>query len=287
VDGPWSPSNLTDGDRYNFNYNLTYRDDHGQFAGYHSGLDIASGDSVTIDIDFGAVTTFDTVTLYPATNKYSTKEEDTVGKTFPAQYTLQVSEDGEHFETVVTVNEGLTEYAPVTHTLATAVSAKYLRMVAVKGVDHIKMSEIEVYSTKDTPSTPETPDEPAKLTSGDKLFAVHYQTKDAAEGYHDMRIVIVANEAKLSEIPSTAKVTVTFVLESGAELYLERTLGGAKSDYGLYRKVTADGDEYVAAEGYCLFGNVVTDIPNGAYTSLSVTIVDNVSGNTLLSASSN
>ena len=101
-----------------------------------------------------------------------------------------------------------------------------------------------------------------------------------------MRIVIVANEEKLSVIPSTAKVTVTFVLESGAELYLERTLGGAESDYGLYRKVIAAGDEYEAEEGYCLFGNVVTNIPDGAYTSFSVTIVDNVSGDLLLNASS-
>ena len=281
---PWSSANLTDGDRYNFNYNTTYRDDHGQFTGYHSGLDAASGDTITIDIDLGTLTTLDTITIYPATAKYSTKENDTVSTHFPAQYTLQVSEDGEHFETVVTVNEALSEYAPVTHTLDTAVTAKYLRMAAVKGENHIQISEIEIYSTKDAPDTPEEPD---TLTSGDKLFAVHYQTRDAAEGYHDMRIVIVANEAKLSEISSTAKITVTFVLESGAELYLERTLGGENSDYGLYRKVTAGGDEYIAAEGYCLFGNVVTNIPNGAYTSISVTIVDNVSGDTLLNVTSN
>jgi len=102
-----------------------------------------------------------------------------------------------------------------------------------------------------------------------------------------MRIVIVANEEKLSKISSTAKVTVTFVLESGAEVYLENTLGGADSDYGLYRKVTADGDEYVAAEGYCLFGNIVTNIPNGAYTSIALTIVDNVTGEELISVTSN
>ena len=282
--GPWSSANLTDGDRYNFNYDLSNRNDHGQYTGYHSGLDTASGETVTLDIDLGAASTFDSITLWPSTCKYSTTETDTVSTNFPSNYTIQVSDDGASWETVVTVTAGISEYAPVTHTLAEAVTAQYVRMAIVKGENHIQIAELEITSTT---KTPDTPAEPETLTSGDKLFAVNYQTRDAAEGYHDMRIVIVANEEKLSEISSTATVTVTFVLESGAELYLENTLGGAKSDYGLYRKVTASGDVYTAAEGYCLFGNVVTNIPNGAYTSVSVTIVDNTTNTTLVSVTSN
>ena len=281
---PWSSANLTDGDRYNFNYTTTYRNDHGQYTGYHSGLEAQAGDIVTLDIDLGEKKAFDTVTIFPSTAKYSTTETDTVPTHFPSNYKIQVSDDGENFETVVTVSEGLAEYTAVTHELEAPVTAQYVRMEIVKGDAHIQIAELEIYSTKDAPVTP---DEPDTLTSGDKLFAVNYRTRDAAEGYHDMRIVIVANEEKLSKISSTAKVTVTFVLESGAEVYLENTLGGADSDYGLYRKVTADGDEYVAAEGYCLFGNIVTNIPNGAYTSIALTIVDNVTGEELISVTSN
>lgn len=40
-----------------------------------------------------------------------------------------------------------------------------------------------------------------------------------------------------------------------------------------------DGDdEYIAADGYALFGNVVTDIPDGAYNEVRAEITDDSDG---------
>ena len=285
---PWSSVKLTDGDRYNFNHDRTYERDYGQYVGYHSGLDIPHDGTanVSIDINLGAATAFDTVTVWPSTAKYATTEEADLF--VPANYDIQISSDGETWETVKSVSgDEPTEYAAIELTLDAPVTANYLRFLAKGVTEHIKLSEIEVFNKSGSaPDTPEDPEDKGKLSAGNNLFAAHYQTRANGEDSHDVRIVLVANESRFDEI-NIVKVRVSFVLDSGAEVYFVNTLGGADNDYDLYRTVIAGGDTYEAAEGYALFGNIVTGIPNDVnYTEITVTITDAASGDVLLSTSS-
>lgn len=114
--------------------------------------------------------------------------------------------------------------------------------------------------------------EPFVLTSED-AFSAFYQVKEGAGSSHDLRVLLVANLAKL---PDAAAVTVKieFTLASGGTKTVTGKLGGENSDYTLYKKATAGGDTYTATEGCAIFGNVITGIPEGAYTNVKVTITN-------------
>ncbi len=292
-DGFWHLANLTDGDRYNMctNKGNDFKD-YGQFCGFHSQASLATGDTVTINLDLGAVKSLDTFTFYPATNKYGTGKNDDVAKTFPANYTIQVSETGEDgtWTTAVTSTTGITEYGPVTHTLENAVNARYVRLEMVKGEDHIKISEFEIYGPE-SGTTPDTPDD-STLSSGDALFSVFYQTRPSATaGANDLRIVLIADETKLQALATTATVKVTFHLTDGTVKSFSHKLGGSDSYYkNIYRTIKAGDDIYTAAEGYVIFGDLITDIPDGSdetkstYDYFTVEIIDNADNSVLLPA---
>lgn len=113
-------------------------------------------------------------------------------------------------------------------------------------------------------------------------FAAYLQTKENGGNAQDLRVVLVANLNKLPAVES-ATVKITFTLADGGEKTLTRTLGGESSDYELYRSITAAGETYTACEGCAIFGNIITGIPEGAYTHVAVTIT--AGGETLLAAS--
>ena len=101
-------------------------------------------------------------------------------------------------------------------------------------------------------------------------FKAYYQEKDNGSS-NDLRIVVAMSENKLSDISAGMKMKITFTLEDGSSKAFDGVFG---EDYLLYRSVNAGGDSYDAIDGCALFGCVVTDIPDGAYTAVSIQIID-------------
>ena len=122
---------------------------------------------------------------------------------------------------------------------------------------------------------------PTKLSTTD-MFGAYVQTGGVASAdKHDLRVVLIANLAKLSAVRS-ATVTITFTLSDGSVKTVIKTLAAESSDYTLYRTVSAGDDSYAADSGCVLFGNIITDIPNGAYTGVQITITETDTNTVLL-----
>jgi len=59
-------------------------------------------------------------------------------------------------------------------------------------------------------------------------------------------------------------------------------LASQNSDLHLYSAVAASGENYFAAEGFALFGCVITDVPVGAWGSVELTVTDTANGTSYL-----
>ncbi len=277
-DASWGLKNINDGNRYNM-YVSDNTNDHGQFAGYHSSLSTPHDGSadVTITFPLAASSRVNQVVIYPASSKWTTPVQSGASADsifLPPSFAVEVSANGEDWNTVWTKNDFASDvYAPIVCDFEET-NASYVRVVFKAITAHIKISEIEIYGADSG-----TPEEPRELSCGNNLFALYRQERAGENGTHDMRIVIVTNYEKLRAENTTYTVQVTFVLQSDAEKSYTRKLGGSDSEYSLFKKVTAKGDEYTAAEGYALFGNQVTGIPDGAYKEIVVTLTDNTTGN--------
>lgn len=274
----WGLKHINDGDRYNM-FVADNTNDHGFFAGYHShtGTPHDGSADVTITFPLAALSRVKQVVIYPCSLKWTTpgqsgQAEDTIY--LPSSFAVEVSDNGEDWKEVFAKDNFVPDgYAPISCDFEET-NASFVRVVFKAITAHIKLSEIEIYGADS-----KEPDEPGELSCGDSLFALYRQERTGENGTHDMRVVIVTNYKKLLAANTTYTVRVTFVLQSDAEKSYTRKLGGADSQYSLFQKVTAKGDEYVAAEGYALFGNQVTGIPDGAYKEVVVTVTDNATGN--------
>ena len=198
----------------------------------------------------------------------------------PKSYTVMYTNDGGLSWNVAASGTNATVpngQEPMTITFDTIVATE-IRVYAdelyakVSDFNHkyLQLAEMEVWYT----------DQSTELKAGDPISA-YLQTRPATdkdgalvEGFEDFRIVLVGDMEKLAAVKS-ATVTVTFTLGGETVKTLTRVLGGANSQYSLYKSITAAGETYTAAEGSAIFGNVITDIPNGAYDALSIEIVDN------------
>ena len=148
---------------------------------------------------------------------------------------------------------------------------------------YLQLAEMEAWYT----------DASTELTAGDPITA-YLQTRAAKDGegivvagYSDLRVVLVGDLAAL-DLVGSATVTLTFSLGGDVVKTLTRQLGGADNDYTFYKSITAGSDVYTAAEGAAIFGNIITDIPDGAYDALSLTVVDNADpANILYTGSTN
>ena len=126
---------------------------------------------------------------------------------------------------------------------------------------NIQLAEMQVYNNR------------AEELTCEETFEAHFQTRASGENAHDARIILLT-KPELLEAYDKVDVAITFTLTDGGTKVINGTLGGAASDYTLYKRITAGADLYKAAEGAAIFGNIVTDIPNGAYTNVSVTITN-------------
>ena len=119
--------------------------------------------------------------------------------------------------------------------------------------------------------------------SEDKTVSLYAQTRVSAVG-HDLRIILLGNVAKLEAI-DRLNVVITFYDKEDAEIKtFSGTLGGAESDYQLCLSIKAGNETLTAESGSAIFGNVIKDIPNGAYDYFTVTVSDNLD-NVLVSGS--
>lgn len=238
------------------------------------GFTTASGSPLWVGYEFAAPTLVNKIVLYPS----APGADAGVWSGLPKSFTVQYSVDNLNWYDAATYTSETPAAGQeaVTVTFDT-VTAKCLRIYTTepwpKTSDgdrtYIQVSEMEVWY---------------ELSSGEELFAPFYQVKENSDASkHDLRIVLVTNLEKLQGITS-AGVEIVFTLAEGGTKTITNTLGNNASDYKLYKTVTAAGEAYRAAEGYALFGSVITNIPDGAYTAIAITITDNA-GNILLSAS--
>lgn len=229
-------------------------------------------------IEFAQLTRVNKVVLYSAAT--SAIEDEGIWSGIPRSLKIQYSVDElTWYDVAEKTFEDPVPGQDAVEILFDAVDAKYIRVwtddpwlkASDGGRTYIQLAEMEVWY------------DPFTLGSED-AFAVYYQEQEGSGSTHALRVLLVANESKL---PSVEYVTVkiVFTLTDGKTKSLTKILGGENSDYELYRKVTAGDDVYTAAAGCAIFGSVITDIPDGAYTGVTVTITETDTSNVLLSVS--
>lgn len=114
--------------------------------GYRSNKDTGFA-----EVDLGRVTTVNRVDLYPTGTKF------TRGQTFPSDFTIAVSSDGENWITVVE-KTGYTDCLTAIPSFTfEAVEARYLRMTVTKGCERggFELAEIEIYNDDGSVPTPD------------------------------------------------------------------------------------------------------------------------------------
>ncbi len=231
-------------------------------------------------VEFERLTAVNKLVLYSASTGGDEGKWSGIPKTFKVQYS---SNGLIWFDiTEVSCETPVSNQDPLTVTFDT-VEARYIRIwtddpwekPSDDGRTYIQLAEMEVWYTENK-----------TLSSKDAFTAYCQERVGEAAGTRDLRVILVLNESKLADIPFVnVKITFDLAGEEGGTKTVERKLGGTDSDYELYRSITAAGDRYTAAEGCAIFGNVITGIPEGAYTKLSVTVTG-PDGTVLLSASS-
>ncbi len=131
---------------------------HGSGAGYHSGYGTEQPDPQYVGYNFGAKKTFNTMIVYPIS-----------ANTFPVDFEIQVSNDGESWTTVLQESDyeiaTSAGYCPQTFSFDTQ-EAQYVRLYATKlnndGTNYaMKLTEVEVYNI-----TVEEAERPANIAAG-------------------------------------------------------------------------------------------------------------------------
>ena len=284
-DTNWSAAKLTDGDRYNFNAaGEASSQDYGQYLGWHSSLDLAAGDTVTLDFALDGRKTLDRVVIYPASDKYTGRSEKSV-VLLPQSITVELSDDGESYHPVATLETaGISEYRPLILTLDPdaegGVQGAFLRLTLVRGEGHMQFSEVEAYA-----ASGEAPDPGDSRLSTENAFRALLQTRQGSDGTHDLRLVLVTNLEKINALGATFTVKVDILLTTGAHVKYDAKLAPSGGDYTLFRSLLAAGERFEAAEGCALFGDTVIGVPDGIEASVSVTIVNDATGKSVLEAS--
>jgi|GEM_PF-2061464 len=193
TDGPWMLENINDGDTVNMS---TTTFDFGQFAGYHLGTGTPrdGGDDAHAYVQFAFDGEIDVnrVVIYPANEAHSWKNTDNDpnnGVCFPANFKIQVSDDGESWTDVVTKNN----FAATAETIVLdfeTVTTKNVRFYMYGLTDYAKISEIEIYNI-----VTETGDDNTVTETGDALTIAI-----AAVAAVSLAVLsVVANKRKISE----------------------------------------------------------------------------------------
>jgi len=230
-------------------------------AGGYTTFSSGVTDGKFVGYDLGKRCVIDEIVLYSANGG----ADNPAWSGIPKSFTVEISSNGKDWNAIgsytnthVATQEGVSiQFEPV-----------YARYIIIRSSEmyqkadgvYIQLAEMEVFHDR------------ATTLICDSAFQPYVQVRDAEEGYHDVRVVLLTNP-ELIKAYHSLDVTITFTVDGGVK-QLKNTLGGEKSDYSLYQKITADGEIYIACEGTAIFGSVITDIPNGAYSKITVTITD-------------
>ena len=121
------------------------------------------------------------------------------------------------------------------------------------------------------------------INTATSALVMGLESEDAVKPYvsirdnaasHDLRFVFLTNFAKLNGAESL-NVTVTFKTGDTTIKTYTGAVAATEGSLKLYQTVTAAGETYLAADGSAFFALVVTDIPDGAWETATVTITDN------------
>lgn len=151
ADWNWNISNINDGDIYEIGASPV-QGQTGTRGGYHSGFGTAMPDPQWVGLNFGEAKTFNTVVIHPV--NYNT---------FPNDFEIQVSDDGENWTSVVTKTDYSIElkstneahsFVPQTFTFDSQ-NKQYVRIYATKlthdGSNYaMKLTEFEVFNITET-----------------------------------------------------------------------------------------------------------------------------------------
>ncbi|MFC9689251.1 discoidin domain-containing protein [Kribbella sp. NPDC056951] len=120
----WGPSALVDGRRYSY----TGANEGNPTMGWTSAEHPTAAASESVRVDLGATRTFDAVTLWPRSDQFGD------GRGFPADFTIEGSNDGANWSQALVTKTGYGAGAPVLgpQTFAAAGSFRYLRVSATK-----------------------------------------------------------------------------------------------------------------------------------------------------------
>ncbi|MGM9681328.1 MAG: discoidin domain-containing protein [Eubacteriales bacterium] len=156
----WHLTNINNGNRYDMNTLMRNEGDYGQFCGYHSNPStIADGAAdIYICFDMGEATAVDEMVIVPSSTKYKYGGSATE-MNMPANFKIQMSDDGENWTTVLSeTGYEWGEYRPHSFTFDST-EGRYIRLLMEGITDHVKISEIELYSSA-APATEPDPTEP-------------------------------------------------------------------------------------------------------------------------------
>jgi len=141
----WGLDKINDGNVKNENAS-------GEYAGYSSSNDIANNHSEWISMDLGSNKTFNTVTLYGATQNPSVSNNC---YSFPKDYYIEISTDGINWKTVYEMtNQEIPSYGPV-NCRFDLVTARYVRLYVTslnpKPTEYnyyrLQLTEMKVFNT--------------------------------------------------------------------------------------------------------------------------------------------
>lgn len=139
----WHVNNLTDGDRYNQNGR--------ENCGWTSNNDLANDHEEWVEIDLGSPSKFDTVQLMPGGYFPDTKCD-----TFPKDFAIEVSSDGENWATALTVKDYPVPEPEMQSFSFDPVYARYVRVHATslrpkaseENKYRMQLAEVEVYRSQ-------------------------------------------------------------------------------------------------------------------------------------------
>lgn len=260
----WNSKNLTNG----------VIEAEGGFTTFGMGAD----SEMYVGVDLSRTTAVDEVVLYSA--RWNSGVD--VWSGVPRSLTVEFSHNGNDW---FYITEAETSPLP-NHQQAVSVTfdTVYARFIRVRSDDlygkleddgntrhYIQLAEMEVYAQRC---------EVLEVTDSFQTFCQVRpgQTSDL----EDMRILLVVDPTALAAYDSV-NVEIRFTC-ADRDRVITGVLGGKNSTYELYRTVLAAGSRYTVNDNYGIFGNVVTDIPVGAYSGVTVTITA-PSGEVLFTAS--
>ena len=106
------------------------------------------------------------------------------------------------------------------------------------------------------------------VIDSDYYTAFVSERENATAGKKDYRFVVAADKDSF-----TAYSDVTFELSfTKGGTVVKTAVKSVRNDLDVYASATAAGETYVAADGTLLFGLVVTDVPDDAWDSVTVTL---------------